>query len=127
MNYFIDSSAWVEYLEGSLKGERVHKILQNRDKKYSLNLVISEVVSKARRQKKNSEIPYKAIITNSQIIELTPDLAKEAGLFHADMREKMRDFGLIDAIIWVVARKLKARLITCDFHFKDFKNVLFLG
>ncbi|MFB6246710.1 MAG: PIN domain-containing protein [Candidatus Pacearchaeota archaeon] len=46
MRYFIDSSAWIEYLRGSKKGERVHKILNSDSQVFTLPLNISEVISK---------------------------------------------------------------------------------
>ena len=43
------------------------------------------------------------------------------------MKKKIRDFGLIDAIILTTARKLKAKVVTGDPHFKKFKEVVFIG
>jgi len=49
-------------------------------------------------------------------------------IINGDCLEVMKDIpcGLIDAIIWVVAKKLNAKLVTCDFHFRAFKNVVLL-
>ena len=126
MRFFIDSSAWIEYLEGSYNGERVHQILSKEDEIYSISLIISEVVSRARRKKQNADIPFRAIISNSKILDITPEIAKEAGILHADMKKKISDFGLVDAIIWTVAKKLNAKLVTCDSHFKGFKEAVLL-
>ena len=127
MRFLFDSSAWVEYLLGSSKGEEVFKILkQNKNEIYSIPIIISEVVSRAKREKQNVEISFRAITMNSKVLEVSPEIAKEAGLLHAEMKKKKRDFGLIDAIIWVVAKKLNAKLVTCDFHFRAFKNVVLL-
>jgi len=127
MRFLFDSSAWVEYLLGSSKGEEVFKILkQNKNEIYSIPIIISEVVSRAKREKQNADISFRAITMNSKVLEVSPEIAKEAGLLHAEMKKKKRDFGLIDAIIWVVAKKLNAKLVTCDFHFRAFKNVVLL-
>ena len=125
--FFIDSSAWVEYLEGSLIGKKVYKILNKSTKIYSLSIIISEVVSKAKRKNQNPEIAFRAITNNSKILEVSPEISKEAGIFHAEMKKKKKDFGLVDSIIWVICKKFNLKLVTCDFHFKDFKNVIFLN
>jgi predicted nucleic acid-binding protein len=126
MKFFFDSSAWIEYLEGSEKGEKVKDILKGDNDVFSIPLVISEVVSKVKRSGKDTDICFKAIISNSKIFNLTPEIAKEVGILHAEIKKKKRDFGLADATIWVCAKKLDSKLITCDHHFKDFGNLLLL-
>ena len=66
-------------------------------------------------------------MSNSTIVGLTPEIAKEAGVSHADIKKKVRNFGLVDAIILVSARKLKAKIVTGDKHFKGFKETVWLG
>jgi len=126
MRFFIDSSAWIEYLEGSCAGEKVHQILSENNEVCSISIIISEVVSRAKRKDQNIDIPFRAITSNSKIFEITPEIAKEAGVLHADMKKKIVDFGLIDALIWIVAKKLNAKLVTLDNHFKNYKEVLLL-
>jgi len=126
MNFFLDSSAWIEYIRGSLKGERIDQILKQEDMIYSLSLVLAEVTSKFKREKEDFDLAFRIVSSNSRILEINPEISKQAGIFHADMKKKKRDFGLIDAFIWVVAEKLNAKLVTCDNHFKNFKNVVLL-
>jgi predicted nucleic acid-binding protein len=126
MKLFFDSSAWIEYFEGSLNGEKVYNFLKGKNEVYSISIIISEIVSKAKRMNQDFEIPFRAIMRNSKFFEVAPEIAREAGVFHAEMKKKKRDFGLVDATIWVVAEKLGAKLVTCDYHFKNFKNVVFL-
>lgn len=126
MKYIIDSYAWIEYLNGSLSGEKVHNILKEDHEFFSLNLTISEVVSRVKRGKGNVEIAYSSIRTISKVVEVTPELAKRAGEFHAEMREKIKDFGLVDSLILTLAKKLNAKVITGDEHFKRMKDVVFI-
>ena len=126
MRFFLDSSAWVEYLEGSFKGKEVSRILEGGNEIYSISIIISEVVSRAKRKKQNVDTSFRAITINSKILEINPEIAKEAGILHAEMKMKRKDFGLVDAIIWIAAKKLNSKLVTCDIHFKDFKNVVLL-
>ena len=62
MKYLIDTSAWIEYLNGSRIGEEVSKILKAGNEIYVITLIISEVVSKVRRKGENIELAYDCII-----------------------------------------------------------------
>lgn len=127
MKYVIDSYAWVEYLEGSELGEKVRKIIMDNNEIFSLNLTIAEVISRTKRKNQNVEIAFNAINTNSKVAEITPEMSKKAGLFHAEIKKKVKDFGLVDALIITLARELNAKLITGDKHFKGFKEAVFIS
>src|SRR3989344_5921800 len=127
MKILIDSSAWIEYLEGSPKGERVREIFSGDNELYVLNFIISEVISKIKRKNMNEELAYRAIITNSKVLNLTPRIAKNAGLLHAEMKKKIKDFGLADALILATARVMNMKVLTEDKHFKKFKEAVFLS
>lgn len=125
MNYLIDSSAWIEYLEGSKEGEKVSEFLK-KGEIFSLSLIMAEVISKVKRMGKDFNLAYRIISSNSKVLEINPQIAKESGLLHAEIKKKKTSFGLIDAIILVSARKLKANLVTQDNHFKGFKEAILI-
>ena len=125
MNYLIDSSAWIEYLEGSKEGEKVSEFLK-KGEIFSLSLIIAEVISKVKRMEKDFNLAYKIISSNSKVLEINPQIAKESGLLHAEIKKNKANFGLIDAIILVSTRKLKANLVTQDNHFKGFKEAILI-
>lgn len=127
MKYVIDSFAWIEYLDGTSAGEEVRKILIGENDIYTLNLSVAEVVSRVKRLGKDSDVAYDSIISNSKILDITVELARESGLFHAEIRKKIKDFGLVDVFILLSARKLKAKVVTGDKHFKGFKEAVFIG
>lgn len=126
MRYIIDDYAWAEYLEGSKLGENVREVILGEDEIFSLSLTIAEVISKVKRKKGNFEIAFNAIKSNSKIVEISPEIAKKAGLFHAEIREKIKNFGLVDALILILARKLNAKILTGDEHFREFKEAIFI-
>ena len=126
MNLFLDSYSWIEYFRGSKKGEKVWKILK-KEKVYTSNLVIAEIISKFKREGIDFNNAYRILLSNSVVVELTSEIAKEAGMFHADIKKKVRNFGLVDAIILITARKIKAKIVTGDKHFKDFNETMWLG
>lgn len=126
MRYFIDSWAWIEYLDGKESGLKVKEILNKNQEVYTSVLNLAEVISKAIRNKQNTEIVHNAFNLNSRIIPISQEIAKEAGILHAEIRKDIRDFGLIDAFVLVLAKKLNAKIVTGDEHFKGFKNVVFI-
>lgn len=126
MKYLIDSYAWIEYLDGSFAGEKVRKILIEENEIYSLSLIISEVISRTKRKGGNVETAYQAILSNSKIISISSEIAKNSGLFHAQMKDKIRDFGLVDSFVFVIAKKLNAKIITGDEHFRGFKEAVMI-
>ncbi len=126
MKYCIDAYAWIEYLNGGEKGEKVNSFLTKENEIYILAITIAETVSKVKRRKQNAEIAYDAMIKNAQIIGITPRMAKEAGLLHAERRKEIPNFGLADALLLVLARKIKAHIITGDHHFKNFKEAIMI-
>ena len=123
MRYVIDSSCWIDYLEGSKSGEKINEILK-REEIFALPINISEVVSKVKRKKGDFELAYKSIISNASIINITPKISKDAGILHAEMKPKTLNFGLADAIIITAAKSISAKLLTKDEHFREFKEAV---
>jgi predicted nucleic acid-binding protein len=126
MRYLIDTSAWIEYLNGSKAGEEVSKVLKGENEIYVISLIISEVVSKVRRNKGNIELAYDCIIKNSKIFDITPKISKKIGILHAETRVKIPDFSLADASIVCSAEEIDARILTKDSHFKGFKGTVLI-
>ena len=126
MKYLIDSWAWIEYLDGTKNGLKVKEILTEENEVFTLILSLAEIISRAKRKGKDIEGVENAILVNSKIINVNVEMSKQAGLLHAEMRKMIKDFGLIDAFILAVAKKLNVKIVTGDEHFKSFKNVLFV-
>lgn len=127
LKYVLDSYAWIEYFIGSYKGEKVGNIVETEDNElFTPSIVVAEVASITSREKKDPEQAYKNILMLSKTYELNHELAKEAGILHAEMRKKMHDFGMADAVILLTARKLGAKIVTGDPHFKNLKEAIFI-
>jgi|SRR3989338_989820 len=126
--FVIDSYAWIEYLNGSDKGQILSKLVSNRDNELYTHIVtFSEVISVAKRKNSNVEIAENAMLTLSIIYNCELSFCKEVGLLHGEIKKQIKDFGLADAFVLQTARKLGAKVVTGDPHFKDFKKeVIFL-
>lgn len=127
MKYLLDSSAWIDYFEGTQAGEKVRVLLADEKNEFSTSIIsIAEIASKARRQGKNVLSMCDAIRDNSNTIFLNDLQARNAGVKHADERRTVKDFGLADAIIWIQAEENKLRIVTKDKHFKKFSRLILL-
>jgi predicted nucleic acid-binding protein len=93
---------------------------------YTSIISISELMSISKRDREDAEKVYRNITGISKISFLSLEIAKEAGILHSEIRKKIKDFGMADSIILVTARKLNAKVTTCDNHFKGFKEAILL-
>ena len=124
--HVIDAYAWIEYLDGTDAGRKVTEILENSDSVYTCAVTLAEVVSKVARKGKDAKIAYDVLLSNSQIVCVDEELSLQAGLLHSEMRKTSKDFGLADAYVLSAARKLKAKILTGDAHFKSLKEAIMI-
>ena len=123
MKYVVDSYAWIEYFKESKEGIGFGKIIDDVENEiFSSIITIAEVCSVFKRENRNPDMAYTSILDLSEIYFLNPELSKEAGIVHAEIRKKIKDFGLADAFILLTARKLGAKILTGDPHFKGLKK-----
>jgi len=125
--YVIDAYAWIEYLIGSKDGEKVKSILEDENNEiYTCAVTVAEVISKTAREGGNLETAYDIITSNSQVINIDEEISKETGVLHSEMRKTKRDFGLADAYVLAIARRIKSKVLTGDLHFKGVREAILI-
>ena len=122
----IDAYAWIEYFEGSEIGKKVKELLEKNDC-FTVVITLAETVSKLTRKGFEAMSAVDVILGHTTILPIGEEVSIEAGKFHAEQRKKKPQFGLSDAYIYCCAKKLGAKIVTNDHHFKDFKDVIMLG
>jgi len=122
----LDSFALIEYLEGSKKGEKVKNLIEDSNDTFINIISIAEVVSVLKRRGFYSEDLISSISMLAKIYQGDFDFYRDSGLLHALIKHDIKDFGLVDSIILLTARKLNARIVTGDTHFKTFKEVILI-
>lgn len=125
MKCLIDAFSWIEFLEGSSVGIKVKEFLENNEI-YTSTITIAEVISKVKRNNNDTEIAYRAVNNHSKIIPLNDEIAKEAGLLHAEVYKEIKDMSMADCILIITARKINAKVITGVHHFKHFKEAILI-
>jgi predicted nucleic acid-binding protein len=126
-SYVVDAWAWIEYLIGSECGAKLNEIFEDEDTEvYTCAVTVAEVVSKVAKEGKDVEVAYSLLLSNSQIVNVDEELSKSAGLAHAEMKQKEKDFSLADSYVLATARKLKTKILTGDPHFKNVTNAVLI-
>ena len=125
MKYVVDSSCWIDYLEGNESGGKIYDIIKH-EEIFVLPINIADVVSKVKRKKGNFELAYDSIISNASIINITPKIAKDAGILHAEIKPKTPNFSLADSFMIIAAKSMSAKLLTGDEHFRNFKEAVMI-
>lgn len=125
--FVIDSSAWIEYLEGFQYAEKAARIIEREEITIiTPKIVMAEVCSKTIRHGGNPEKAKEIIESFSAPLSEDNDTYFLAGKIHAQLRKKFDNISLADAIVLAVTEKNNAKLVTKDFHQKG-KNTVYLG
>jgi predicted nucleic acid-binding protein len=124
--YVVDAYAWIEYLDGSEAGQKLRALLEKTDEMYTCAVTLAEVISKVSRMNKDVQVAYDVLLSNSQVVDVDEALSLQAGLLHFEMRKTEKDFGLADSYVLATARKLKAKVLTGDKHFRSIKEAVLL-
>jgi predicted nucleic acid-binding protein len=125
--FIVDSHAWIEYLLSTEAGEKVKKILENQENKIFTHIFsLAEISSRLTRAGAEYSKSISVIISDSEIIETSPEISARAGELHANMRKEIKDFGLVDAFILLAAKEMGAKILTGDPHFRHIKEAVMI-
>ena len=125
--YVLDTYAWVEYFIGSREGKIVKKLIESEKINTSI-ISIAELSDKYYREGLTDEWEgrYKFIVSKSNIILCTMEIAKNAGPRKWELRKTIENIGLADAIIIETAFQNELIVVSGDPHFESLTNILFL-
>ena len=128
MIYIVDSHAWVEYFAGSNAGLVLKKLLDNKNHKFiTMECTISELKCYCLRANQYFDRMLDILKKNSIILPVLASHWLEAAKIRHDIRKKIKDFGLIDALLVAKQNEMRYMIISGDPHFKSLKNVIYLG
>ena len=128
MIFIVDSWAWIEYFTGSKNGLKLKKLIDNKNHKLiTMECTLSEVKSYCLRTKSDFDRLNKIVKKNSIILPVMMDIWLKAAEAKYEIRKKVKDFGLIDAILVTKQNELNCMLISGDEHFKNMKKIVYVG
>jgi predicted nucleic acid-binding protein len=131
----IDTYAWIEIFIGSKSGEKAKEILQEAEETYTPDIVVAEIARKYLRESMDEQTILERLTTieeTSEIIPIDKNIALESAKCYMELMEKaktekLKAPSLFDAIVLATARKLGAKLVTGDEHFKQINETLWIG
>ncbi|MBI2598188.1 MAG: PIN domain-containing protein [Candidatus Diapherotrites archaeon] len=120
----LDTYAWIELFNGTIKGFKVKEIIAG-NQCFTSAISIAELSEWIEKNKLNREHIFHVVKNLSTIIEVNQEQLETAGVLKIEKRKAFKDFGLIDAIILATAKQYGLPILTGDKHFEG-ENVIML-
>ena len=126
--YIVDTHAWIEYFMGSKSGLVLKNLLENKNNKFiSMECSLAELLGFCLRESIDFAGMYKIVKKDSIVLPVTVDIWLKAAEIKHEIRKKIKDFGLIDAILLAKQNELNSFIISGDKHFKNMKKIVYVG
>ncbi len=125
MKVIIDTSAWIEYFQGSKEGEIVSQYLNENEIITTITSLL-ELSYKADKEGWNIKNYLDFIKFKSTIVGIKESFIPEFGKLYNNARKKEKSFGFADAIILLTSLNEEAKILTKDTHFSEFENAIVL-
>ena len=121
----LDTYAWVEFLRGTAKGNKVKNFL-NETQCFTCAISLAELSLWAINENLDGKKILDAVKKLSVIINPDNELLEAAGAIAYRKKLKFRNFGIIDAIILAASKSYSLKVVTGDMHFADEEGTILL-
>ncbi len=125
-----DAYAWVEYAVDGPYASRVSGILAEYEEIYTPASVVAEL----RDSMLKKGIPIASIQqiiryaeAKSRIVDIDFEIAQLAGEINFQQKKTVTGWGMLDSFVYAVAKSRGGRVLTGDSHFRNLKDVIYLG
>ena len=118
---FLDTSAWVDYFEGSIK---ITKIVDSDADLATSAISFLEMRRKLLREKVSIDVVHKIMDfmeNRASVSDVTQEIAQSAADYSYNQK-----LHAVDAVIYASAQLVNAVLLTADFDFKGLPGVDFI-
>jgi len=120
-----DTYAWIEYFNGTEKGNVVKNYLENNDILTPV-IVLLELSYKADKEGWNFTDYLKFIKANSEVVGINEKFVLSFGNFYNKIKKHIKKVGITDIIILHTSIINDAKILTGDKHFEKVENVIML-
>jgi len=121
----LDTFAWIEYFLGSEKGKRVKRIIREREC-FTSAISLAEISYWLAKHNYDQEKFLNSVKKLSILLSLDNDLLEAAGRISYQKKKKIKDFGMIDAIILATSRAYALPVVSGDKHFSEEEGTIIL-
>ena len=123
--FVIDTFAWIEYFIGSKRGEKVMEFIETK-KSITPTIVIAELCAKYSKDGEKFDEKIKFVMHCTNLANLDYSIAESSGRIHTEQRKKIKDFGIVDSVVYATALKVNAKVVTGDPHFNNIKESIII-
>ena len=100
MIYIVDTHAWVEYFLGSKYGSVLKRLIDNKSNKFiTMECSLAEIIGYCLKNNADFNEIHNIVKTNSFVFPVLMRHWVRAAKIKFELRKKIKDFGLIDAIL----------------------------
>lgn len=121
----LDTSAWIEFFEGTDKGNTVLDALKNNDT-YTSVIAFGELVSWYLKKNIRYEKYLNGIKSSSKILEIDETTAILAGRINHERKKSIKNWGLADSLLLSTSIIYDLQILTTDNHFKGLPNAVII-
>ncbi len=125
-----DAYAWVEYAVDGPHASRVGRILAEYEEIFTPASVVAELRdSMLKKGIPNTSIHQIMLYTEakSRIVDIDFEIAQLAGEINFQQKKTVKGWGMLDSFVYAVAKSRGGCVFTGDSHFKNLKDVIYLG
>ena len=120
MKILLDTSAWIDFFNRTVKGENIRKLFYDGEVVYTCSLSIAEVSAWCHKNNEDPKSFVQKINELSTVVNVTDEILIESGKIYVHERKKNEKISMINNIIYSTSRSNGLVLITLD---KDFENL----
>lgn len=122
----LDTYAWIELFKGSAKGKKVEEIIKAEKEVFTSIVSLAEITKWCLDNKRDVYQRLEIVKNYSEILDLDKKIVIIAGKINFEIRKTVKDFGMIDSLIYSTAQIYTLKLLTGDEHFRNLDNVIML-
>ena len=119
----LDSSAWIEFFEGTQAGRKVAEFLKN-EENFTNVVTLAEIINWCLRNNREdkAELYIEGIKKGSRIIDVDELASVVAGKVNYERKKFVKNWGMIDSLILATGQIYNLKILTKDSQFKDLPN-----
>lgn len=118
----LDTSAWIEFFNGSADGRHVKEALDGSEC-YTSIVTLAEIANWALKEKRDTRFLTNTIEQLSSIIKLDKEIATLAGQLNFERKKANKKWGMLDSFILATGMLYSLKILTKDSDYKDLEDV----
>jgi predicted nucleic acid-binding protein len=118
----LDTSAWIEFFEGTNKGARVKEVL-NQNKCYTSIVTLAEVTNWSLKEKRDTLFFVNTVGKLSSIINMDDSIVILAGRLNFERKKINKKWGMLDSFILATGMIYNLKILAKDPDYRDLKDV----